>query len=132
MNLPSTEDIKKAVELLSYIPFKECDSAEDKAIALLLSLAQAYLSAPVVEDLLPETRIATPLCEISFNKGRIVGFNSALRLCRLEWMKKTSVEELKEIILDTFVKEKLWNATQDLISTILAQAVSDMLNGGGE
>jgi len=99
MNLPSTEEVKEAIEhIKTTMPYLKGD-AHEQHYKTLLSLAIAYLSAP--DD-------------------------------KIQWMKKTSVEELKEIILDTFVKEKLWNATQDLISTILAQAVSDMLNGGGE
>ena len=43
--------------------------------------------------LLPETRIAIPLCEISFNKGRIVGANQMLSDYD-EWLKsKGCLEE---------------------------------------
>lgn len=34
------------------------------------------------EKILPETRIAEPLCEISFNKGRVVGYNQSIDQCQ--------------------------------------------------
>ncbi len=48
------------------------------ALQTLISVCQSVLNAKVPVELSPETRIATPLCEISFNKGRIVEHNLAL------------------------------------------------------
>ncbi len=76
-------EIENAVERLDLYRAQETKEELDSDIQTLLSLAQLFLSVkgmPLKIEI-PETRIATPLCEISFNKGRIQGRNQAIDLC---------------------------------------------------
>ena len=79
------------------------------AFQKLINVAQSIIDCEGWPDkLLPEIRIATPLCEISFNKGRIVGHNAALDLCRAAAArdmlrlkeKLPSAEQLAEIVYE--------------------------------
>lgn len=113
--LPSREEVKEAIkwgECFSnnfkdgVSKVKELEYA-DKMLSIFDNLAQAYIDTPVVEEK-----------KIDWAAGRTIhltsvdyqaGFNEALRLDRIEWMKWTSVEELKAVITEILVN----NPTRD-------------------
>ena len=60
-----------------------------KADKVLVALAESFLSSDGKwpEKCIPEERVVTPLCEISFNKGRVVGNNNCLDAARIVYVR---------------------------------------------
>lgn len=79
--MPTQKTLREIIEwLIDEIDKREgmfvrrSDKDIDYAISEIKSLLKEKLSRPIKSEI----RIAKPLCEISFNKGRIVGHNSVL------------------------------------------------------
>ena len=54
----------------------------EKAVKKVAQSLATFIREAYPKEIKPETRIATPLCEISFNKGRIVGHNTCIQQIR--------------------------------------------------
>lgn len=122
-------ELRKAIELVKKShPYatKYKGVKEDEALQTLVTFAEQVLNAKEPKEILPETRIATPLCEVSFNKGRIVGYNSALHDFHL-WQEKCLLE-LEEVIKFTCVNKLKIDITS-YGTEPLAQAIRNLFEG---
>lgn len=141
MTLPSISKVKEAKAHL----IKANDSGyvydfSNKTLKVLLSLAQAYISAPVVEEKIEVRGTQHDEFYHTVDNPEARAFNEALRLCRLNWMKKTSVEKIVELIKPMEISfyprrkdnDKTYFTVSDAGARVLAQAIHKMLNGGGE
>lgn len=91
--LPSREEVKEAIKSLTPVDCITKDGTgllNRKALDTALSVLQAYLNAPVVEERICHK---TPILAC-YTCYQVEGFNEALRLDRVEWMRKC--QECKE------------------------------------
>jgi len=120
------------IQILSDFADKEyCGEALATILSFLSKIQDAEMPQPIT---IQEKRIAEPLCEISFNKGRIIGYNQ----CYDEWLayhtrkmaERVDVLKLKDL-MNTICQECQQPRFTDCSFTcsILANAIAKEIRG---
>ncbi len=65
--------------ILSQLLIKDLPDHNGFTKAMAISdRVRTWLLSKIPQEPIPEQRLATPICEVSFNKGRVVGYRQAL------------------------------------------------------
>ncbi len=125
------KELQEAIESIKSDMRWLIGDANEPKYQLLLNLAQLYLSTAgkMPKEIPPETRIAQPLCEISFNKGRIQGYNQARQDCILAFAKR----EQRIIKGDKMLNPTLFQTTLALLQQcddLISEYIPDLSDEG--